>query len=472
MRKFMDKDFILSNKTASKLFHEYAENVPILDYHCHINPEEIAHDRKFDNITQVWLGGDHYKWRFMRSCGVDEKYITGDASDHDKFIAWATVLGKAIGNPLYHWSHLELQRYFGYNGILNESTAEDVWKLCNKKLKSPKMSVRNIIKQSGVTLICTTDDPVDALNFHDEIREDKSFKVQVLPAWRPDKAMNIEKTTYLEYLEKLAEASHVKITCFEELLHALDVRLDYFESKGCSVSDHALEYVMYNPASPEEIDAIFRKRLNGELPTREEELKFKTAFMLEMGREYSKRNWVMQLHYGCKRDNNTKMFDRLGPDTGYDCIRTETSSVSLADFLNALEKENSLPKTILYSLNPADNESIGTVLGCFQDSTAVAKIQQGSAWWFNDNKIGMENQIKSLANLGNLSGFVGMLTDSRSFLSYTRHEYFRRILCNVLGTWVENGEFPEDYKTLETIVKDISYNNAVRYFGFDLKPAK
>ena len=472
MRKFMDKDFILSNKTASKLFHEYAENVPILDYHCHINPEEIAHDRKFDNITQVWLGGDHYKWRFMRSCGVDEKYITGDASDHDKFVAWATVLGKAIGNPLYHWSHLELQRYFGYNGILNESTAEDVWKLCNKKLKSPKMSVRNIIKQSGVTLICTTDDPVDALNFHDEIREDKSFKVQVLPAWRPDKAMNIEKTTYLEYLEKLAEASHVKITCFEELLHALDVRLDYFESKGCSVSDHALEYVMYNPASPEEIDAIFRKRLNGELPTREEELKFKTAFMLEMGREYSKRNWVMQLHYGCKRDNNTKMFDRLGPDTGYDCIRTETSSVSLADFLNALEKENSLPKTILYSLNPADNESIGTVLGCFQDSTAVAKIQQGSAWWFNDNKIGMENQIKSLANLGNLSGFVGMLTDSRSFLSYTRHEYFRRILCNVLGTWVENGEFPEDYKTLETIVKDISYNNAVRYFGFDLKPAK
>ncbi|MCR5311490.1 MAG: glucuronate isomerase [Lachnospiraceae bacterium] len=472
MRKFMDKDFILSNKTAGKLFHEYAENVPILDYHCHINPEEIAHDRKFDNITQVWLGGDHYKWRFMRSCGVDEKYITGDASDHDKFIAWATVLGKAIGNPLYHWSHLELQRYFGYTGILNASTAEDVWKLCNKKLKSPKMSVRNIIKQSGVTLICTTDDPVDALNFHDEIREDKSFKVQVLPAWRPDKAMNLEKTTYLDYLEKLAEASHVKITCFEELLHALDVRLDYFESKGCLVSDHALEYVMYNPASAEEIDAIFRKRLNGTLPTREEELKFKTAFMLEMGREYAKRNWVMQLHYGCKRDNNTKMFDRLGPDTGYDCIRTETSSSSLADFLNALEKEDSLPKTILYSLNPADNESIGTVLGCFQDSTAVAKIQQGSAWWFNDNKIGMENQIKSLANLGNLSGFVGMLTDSRSFLSYTRHEYFRRILCNVLGTWVENGEFPEDYKTLETIVKDISYNNAVRYFGFDLKPAK
>ncbi len=472
MKKFMDKDFILSTKTAAKLFHEYAEDVPILDYHCHINPEEIAHDRKFDNITQVWLGGDHYKWRFMRSCGVEEKYITGDASDHDKFIAWATVLGKAVGNPLYHWSHLELQRYFGYDGILNADTAESVWKLCNKKLKSPKMSVRNIIKQSNVTLICTTDDPVDALNFHDEIREDKTFKVQVLPAWRPDKAMNIEKPAYIDYLSKLSGVSGVKITSFESLIEALKARLDFFAGKGCCVSDHALEYVMYNPATPTEIEEIFKKRLNGTLPSKEEELKFKTEFMLAMGREYCKRNWVMQLHYGCKRDNNTRMFDRLGPDTGYDCINTETSSVGLADFLNALEKENALPKTILYSLNPADNESIGTVLGCFQDSSAVAKIQQGSAWWFNDNKIGMENQIKSLANLGNLSGFVGMLTDSRSFLSYTRHEYFRRILCNVLGEWVENGEFPEDYKTLETIVKDISYNNAVRYFGFDLKPAK
>ncbi len=472
MKKFMDKDFLLSNKTAAKLYHEYAEQMPILDYHCHINPAEIASDRKFDNITQVWLGGDHYKWRFMRSCGVDESLITGDASDHDKFISWATCLGKAIGNPLYHWSHLELQRYFGYDGILNADTAEAVWKLCNKKLKSSKMSVRNIIKQSGVTLICTTDDPVDALNFHDEIREDKSFKVQVLPAWRPDKAMNIEKETFKDYLEKLSSVSGVKIGSFTDLISALRVRLDHFESKGCSVSDHALDFVMYEPADPEEINGIFLRRMEGTKLTAEEVLKFKTAFMLEMGREYAKRNWVMQLHYGCKRDNNTKMFEKLGPDTGYDCINTETSSVGLADLLNALEHEGSLPKTILYSLNPADNESIVTVLGCFQDSTAVAKIQHGSAWWFNDNKIGMENQIKNLANLGNLSGFVGMLTDSRSFLSYTRHEYFRRILCNVLGTWVENGEFPEDYKTLEEIVKGISYNNAVRYFGFDLKTVK
>jgi len=469
MKKFMDEDFILTNEAAKLLFHNYAEKVPVLDYHCHINPEEIAKDRQFENITQVWLGGDHYKWRFMRSSGIDEKYITGDASDHDKFMAWAKCVGRAIGNPLYHWSHLELQRYFGYNGVLNEKTAEEVWNICNAKLKEPEMSVRNIIKKSNVTLICTTDDPVDALNWHDMIKEDKSFDVQVLPAWRPDKAMNLEKTTYLDYLATLSEVSGVKIDSFKALVDALKIRLDYFESKGCSVSDHALEYVMYVPASIEEIEAIFAKRLAGGAVTREEELKFKTAFMVEMGYEYAKRNWVMQLHYGCKRDNNTNMFAKLGPDTGYDCILNGAPSASLADFLNSLCKNNSLPKTIIYSLNPNDNEAIGTILGCFQDSTAVAKIQQGSAWWFNDNKIGMENQIKSLANLGNLSGFVGMLTDSRSFLSYTRHEYFRRILCNVLGEWVENGEFPYDEDILSEIVKGISYNNAIRYFGFDLE---
>lgn len=469
MKKFMDKDFILETPTAQKLFHEYAEKMPVLDYHCHINPEEIAKDRCFDNITQVWLGGDHYKWRFMRSSGVDEKYITGDASDHDKFLAWAKVLGRAIGNPLYHWSHLELQRYFGYTGILNESTAEEVWELCNKKLHEPSMSVRNIIRQSNVTLICTTDDPVDALNWHDAIREDKSFEVSVLPAWRPDKAMNLEKDNYCDYISKLSQVSGVKIDSFEKLIEALHIRLDYFESKGCIVSDHALEYAMYAPASDSEIEEIFARRLKGSLPTRAEELKFKTAFVLKMGAEYTKRNWVMQLHFGCKRDNNKAMFAKLGPDTGFDCIQNGAPSNELADLLNALCEKNSLPKTILYSLNPGDNEAIGTILGCFQDSTAVAKIQQGSAWWFNDHKLGMENQLKSLASVGNLSGFVGMLTDSRSFLSYTRHEYFRRILCNYLGSMVENGEFPEDYETLEYIVKSISYNNAVRYFGFNLE---
>lgn len=469
MKKFMDKDFILNTPAAVKLFHEYAENMPVLDYHCHINPEEIAKDRQFDNITQVWLGGDHYKWRFMRSSGVDEKYITGDASDHDKFLAWAKVLGRAVGNPLYHWSHLELQRYFGYTGTLNEYTAEEVWNLCNEKLSQPDMSVRNIIRKSNVTLICTTDDPVDALNWHDAIREDKSFEVQVLPAWRPDKAMNLEKPTYAEYIDKLSEVSGIKVNSFDALINALTKRLDYFASKGCNVSDHALEYVMYAPCSDAEANDIFAKRLNGSTVTKQEELKFKTAFMLKMGKEYTKRNWVMQLHFGCKRDNNKVMFNKLGPDTGYDCIQNGAPSNELADFLNALCEKDSLPKTILYSLNPEDNEAIGTILGCFQDSTAVAKIQQGSAWWFNDHKIGMENQIKSLASLGNLSGFVGMLTDSRSFLSYTRHEYFRRILCNVIGEWVENGEFPDDDRILSSIIKDISYNNAVRYFNFNLE---
>lgn len=468
MKQFMDQDFLLSNETAKKLFHDYAEPTPILDYHCHINPREIAEDRQFENITQVWLGGDHYKWRFMRSCGVEEKYITGDASDKEKFLAWAKCLGKAIGNPLYHWSHLELQRYFGYNGALSEKTAEEVWELCNKKLADPSMSVRNIIRNSNVTLICTTDDPVDTLEWHDKIKADETFDIQVLPAWRPDKAMNIEKPDYPDYLAKLSEVSGVKINSFTDLKEALANRMDYFASKGCSVSDHGLEYVMYLPASEGEIEKILTKRLSGVSVTREEELKFKTACMVFVGAEYAKRNWAMQLHYGCKRDNNTKMYDRLGPDTGYDCINNYAPSAQLADFLNALISQDALPRTILYSLNPNDNQAIGTILGCFQDSSAVGKIQQGSAWWFNDHKTGMQDQMISLANLGNLSGFVGMLTDSRSFLSYTRHEYFRRILCNLLGTWVENGEFPQDYEILGEIVKNISYYNAVNYFGFDL----
>ena len=462
----MDKDFLLETETAQKLYHEYAAKMPILDYHCHINPQEIAEDRKFENITQVWLGGDHYKWRQMRSNGVEEKYITGDASDREKFQKWAETLEKAIGNPLYHWSHLELQRYFGYYGALNGETAEEVWNLCNAKLQEDGMSARNLIRQSNVTLVCTTDDPVDSLEWHEKIAADESFEVRVLPAWRPDKAMNLEKTDYLEYLKKLEVVSGVKIDSFASLIEALRIRMDYFAEHGCSVSDHGLEYVMYAPASEEEIEAIFAKRLRGEAVSRADELQFKTAYMVALGREYHKKNWVMQLHYGVKRDNNGMIFGKLGPDAGIDCINNYAPSSEMADYLNALAITDELPKTILYSLNPTDNAAIGTIIGCFQSEEERGKIQQGSAWWFNDNKQGMIEQMTSLANLGLLGNFIGMLTDSRSFLSYTRHEYFRRIMCNLIGGWVENGEYPADEKVLGRMVQDISYNNAVRYFGF------
>lgn len=469
MKSFMDQDFLLQTKTASDLFHNFAEKTPVLDYHCHINPAEIANNRKFDNITQVWLGGDHYKWRFMRSCGVDEKFITGDASDKEKFFKWAECVGKAIGNPLFHWTHLELQRYFGYMGVLNKNTAEEVWNLCNEKLKDDSMSVRGLIKSSNVTLICTTDDPIDSLEYHKQLAADDTFDVQVLPAWRPDKAMNIEKPDYLDYLAKLSDVSGVAINTFADLKNALQSRLDFFASQGCSVSDHALEYVMYQPASDDEIEAIFAKRKGGAAVTRQEELQYKTAFMLFVGKQYHRLNWVMQLHYGCKRDNNALMYEKLGPDTGYDCINNYAPSAQLADFLNALSATDEVPKTIIYSLNPNDDAAIGTIIGCFQGGGIKNKIQQGSAWWFNDHYIGMTKQLKSLANLSVLGNFVGMLTDSRSFLSYTRHDYFRRILCQMVGAWVENGEYPDDEKLLGDIVKGISFNNAVEYFGFNLK---
>lgn len=468
MKAFMDQDFLLSNETSKTLYHDYAAGVPILDYHCHINPREIAEDRNFSNITQVWLGGDHYKWRGMRAMGIDEYYITGDAPDREKFQKWAETLPKLIGNPLYHWSHLELQKYFGYTGYLNGDTAEEIWNLCNAKLGEASMSVRNIIRQSNVKLICTTDDPIDSLEWHKKIAEDSTFDIQVLPAWRPDKAMNIEKADYLDYLAALSSVSGIEITNFASLKEALKVRLDFFNSMGCCISDHALAYVMYKPADDKEIESIFAKRKEGSSISTEDELKFKTAFMLFVGKEYYRLGWAMQLHYGCKRDNNTFHSNQLGPDTGYDCINNFAPSTEMADLLNALNIADELPKTILYSLNPNDNASIVSIIQCFQDKTMVGKIQHGSAWWFNDNKTGMIEQMTTLANIGCLGCFVGMLTDSRSFLSYTRHEYFRRILCEMLGTWVENGEYPADMKSLKALVEDISYNNAVRYFGFDL----
>ena len=471
MKQFMDKDFLLSTDMAKTLYHQYAETMPVLDYHCHINPQEIYEDRKFDNITQVWLGGDHYKWRQMRTNGVDEKYVTGDGSDREKFQAWAETMPKLIGNPLYHWSHLELRRYFGYDGYLNGDTAEEVWNLCNAKLQEDSMTVRGLIKQSGVTLICTTDDPVDTLEWHQKIAADDTFDVQVLPAWRPDKAMNVEKPTFAPYIAQLSQVSGIAVTDLASLKDALKNRMEYFAANGCSVSDHALEYVMYAPASDEEVDAILKRGLKGEAISKEDELKYKTAFMLFVARQYAKMNWVMQIHYGCKRDNNAYMFEKLGADTGYDCINNYAPSAQMADFLNELSATNDIPKTILYSLNPNDNASIASIIGCFQGDVP-GKIQQGSAWWFNDHKAGMTEQMTSLANLGCLGNFIGMLTDSRSFLSYTRHEYFRRILCELIGGWVENGEYPADMKALEDIIKGICYNNSVKYFGFNLDVVK
>lgn len=467
MKQFMDKDFLLSTDMAKTLYHDYAAKMPVLDYHCHINPKEIYEDRKFDTITQVWLGGDHYKWRQMRSNGVDETYITGDAPDREKFQKWAETMPKLIGNPLYHWSHLELQRYFGYTGYLNGETAEEVWNLCNAKLQEESMTVRNLIRQSNVTLICTTDDPADSLEWHQKIAADESFDIQVLPAWRPDKAMNIEKPDYAEYLSKLSEVSGITVKDFTSLKDAITNRMAYFAENGCNVSDHGLEFVMYVPASDKEVEAVMAKRLSGENLTRDEELKFKTAFMLFVAKQYNKLGWIMQLHYGCKRDNNSFMFQKLGADTGFDCINNYAPSSQMADFLNALSVHDEVPQTIIYSLNPVDNAAIGTLIGCFQ-SKIPGKIQHGSAWWFNDHKAGMTDQMVSLANLGCLGNFIGMLTDSRSFLSYTRHEYFRRIMCELIGGWVEAGEYPSDMTSLKEIVEGISYNNAVRYFGFKL----
>ena len=395
MKAFMDENFLLSTETAQRLFHSYAETMPVLDYHCHISPEEIATDRRFENITQVWLGGDHYKWRFMRSCGVDEAYITGNASDRDKFFKWAEVLGKAIGNPLYHWSHLELQRYFNYHKPLSQNTASEVWELCNKKLAEKDMSARGLIRKSNVTLICTTDDPIDSLCYHKAIAEDQSFSVQVLPAWRPDRSIAIEKPDFAAYMEQLSSVSHIEINSFPALCKALKVRLDFFDSMGCVVSDHGLDYVMYAPATEQQADMILKKRLSGAALSQEEILRFKTMLLLFLGREYARRGWVMQLHYGVKRNNNTRLFQAIGADTGYDCIGDQAPAGELADFLNALECTDELPKTILYSLSPNDNAAIETIMGCFQNSQAVSKLQHGSAWWFNDHKNGMQNQLLS-----------------------------------------------------------------------------
>ena len=466
MKSFMGEDFLLSTKTAQYLYDNFSKDLPIIDYHCHINPREIYEDRKFDNITEVWLGGDHYKWRAMRANGVDEKYVTGDGSDREKFQKYAETLEVCIGNPLFHWSHLELKRFFGYEGVLNGDTAEEVWNLCNAKLAQDDFTVRNLIRRSNVEIICTTDDPVDSLEWHQKLAEVKDLGFKVIPAWRPDKAMNINMETFLPYLEQLSEVAEIKIDSYKALVEALYKRMAFFNEMGARVSDHGIDYVPYKPATDEEIEKIFAKKLAGEELTTLEVEQYKTAFLLAMGRGYNKYGWVFQLHYGCKRNNNAPMYQKLGPDTGYDMAANYAPAAELADFLNALHEKGELPKVILYSLNPYDNAIIDTVAGCFQDGKTVGKIQHGSAWWFNDHKPGMTAQLESLASIGVLGNFVGMLTDSRSFLSYPRHEYFRRIMCEFVGNLVENGEYPCNEKSLKRIVEGISYYNAKNYFEF------
>ncbi len=468
MKNFMDKDFLLSTETAKTLFHDYAAKMPVIDYHCHINPKEIWENHKFRNITEAWLGGDHYKWRAIRTNGTEEEKVTGNADDYTKFCEFAKMLEKAIGNPLYPWTHLELQRYFDYHGALSSKTADEVWNICNEKLEKDEYRVRGLIKQSNVKLICTTDDPADSLEYHKLIRDDETFDVKVLPAWRPDKAMNIHLDGFGDYLKTLSEVSGVEVKDFDSLCEAFKVRMDFFGEMGCLASDHSLSGMFYEPATKKELNAIINKGIKNKPLSDLEIKKYHTELLMFLSAEYAKRGWVMQLHMSVVRNTNSKQFSLIGADTGYDCIASAGDPAALTKLLDALQNQGNLPKTILYSLNPNDNAAIGSILGCFQNSDAVMKLQQGSAWWFNDTELGMRNQMKTLASLSLLGNFIGMLTDSRSFLSYTRHEYFRRILCDIIGSWVENGEYPNDIEALGQLVQDISYNNTVRYFGFDI----
>jgi len=467
MKKFMDKDFLLQTETAKELYHNHAAKMPIFDYHCHINPQEIAEDKQFENITQIWLYGDHYKWRGMRTNGIDEKYCTGDASDWEKFEKWAETVPYTLRNPLFTWTHLELKMFFGIDKVLNPETAKEIWDECNAKLQTPEYSVRNIIRMANVDTICTTDDPIDSLEHHQKIKAD-GFEVSVLPAWRPDKAMAVENATnYNSYIEKLVEAAGMKIDSFNDLMQALDNRHQFFHDNGCRLSDHGLETFIAEDYTESEVQQIFKKIRGGNDLTSAEVLKFKSAMLYEFGIMDHSRGWTQQFHVGALRNNSTRLFNLLGADVGLDSIGDFEIAKPLSKLLDRLDMNNQLAKTVLYNLNPRDNELIGTMIGNFQDGSVPGKMQFGSGWWFLDQKDGMEKQLNALSNLGLLSRFVGMLTDSRSFLSYSRHEYFRRTLCNLLGNDVENGEIPNDMKLLGEMVENISFNNAKEYFNFE-----
>jgi glucuronate isomerase len=468
MKPFLSDNFLLSNNSAERLYHEYAANMPIFDYHCHLPVAEIAENKKFANLTAIWLNGDHYKWRAMRANGVDEQFITGAASDRDKFRAWAATVPKTLRNPLYHWTHLELKNPFGITTLLNPESADRIYDNCSAMLQQDGFSTRGLLQAMQVKVVCTTDDPVDSLEHHQAIRDDQSFTVKILPAFRPDRAMAVEDpASFNTWVDRLGEISDMEITTFSHFLAALKTRHDFFHDLGCRLSDHGLEEPYAADYTQREIDTIFTGIRSGKTLSPGQILAFKSAMLFEFAVMDHARDWTQQFHFGALRNTNSRAFATLGPDTGYDSIGDFIFARSLARLLDRLDRSDQLAKTILYVLNPRDNEMIATMIGNYQDGRIVGKMQFGSGWWFNDQKDGMERQLGALSNMGLISRFVGMLTDSRSFLSYPRHEYFRRVLCNLFGIDMENGELPADFELIGNTIKDICYRNAVTYFGID-----
>lgn len=467
MKKFLDQNFLLNTNTAQQLYHKHAAAMPIIDYHCHLPPDQIANDINFNNLTHVWLYGDHYKWRAMRTNGIDESYCTGNKSDYEKFEKWAATVPYTVRNPLYHWTHLELQRYFDVNDLLNERTARKIYDACTEKLQSKEYSVRNLLRKMNVKVVCTTDDPVDSLEHHKKIKDD-GFEIKILPAYRPDKAMNADDATaFNDYVSKLEAAAGTSIGSYNEYLDALKKCHDFFATMGCSVSDHGLEQVYAEEYTEAEIKAAFDKVRSGKQLSAEEKLKFKSAMLYQFAIWDQEKGWVQQYHLGALRNNNSRKMHQLGADTGWDSIGDFSQGRALAKFFDRLDANDKLAKTIIYNLNPADNELMATMIGNFNDGSFAGKVQFGSAWWFLDQKDGMIRQMNALSNMGLLSRFVGMLTDSRSFLSYPRHEYFRRLLCNLFGDEIENGELPEEEtEWIGKIVENICYNNAKQYFNW------
>lgn len=466
MKPFMDDDFLLNSVTAVNLYHTFAKEMPIFDYHCHLTAKEIAEDRNFSTITEVWLKEDHYKWRLLRANGVAEKYITGDGTDKEKFIEWAKTLPHLMGNPVFHWTYLELRRCFGIEGNLNAETAEKIWDECNEKLKDGNFSARSIIKNFNVKGLCTTDDPTDDLRYHKEIEKDDSFDVMVLPTFRPDNAINIQSDTFSEWVGNLKAAVGKDIRSYGDFLGALSDRIEYFHEAGCRLSDHGLDSGFYKQATLDECNHIFDKALRGGTISESEVVKFRTAVLIYLAKLYARKGWAMQLHIGGLRNANRKMVSAVGPNTGFDSIADFSYGADLSNLLDELEYSDELPKTIIYNLNPRDNYMVASMTGNYQ-SVIPGKIQFGTAWWFNDHIEGMENQLKTLANTGVLSRFIGMVTDSRSLLSYTRHEYFRRILCNMIGEWIKNGEIPNDIEWTGKVIENISFNNICEYLGIE-----